>query len=98
MVSTLFSFVGKPKGFEGGGRLWQTSDKEQGGGDQGTPRSFLGKGVVDLSDNSDVEVRPSGGSFWEGQRRDLGKPNKGHERFFYTLQMTTKYSALFMIK
>ncbi|KAG5036875.1 hypothetical protein JHK86_017715 [Glycine max] len=72
---------GKPKGFEDGGRLWQTSDKEQGGGDQGTPRSFLGKGVVDLSDNSDVEVRPSGGSFWEGQRRDLGKPNKGHERF-----------------
>ncbi|KAG4938073.1 hypothetical protein AAZX31_16G025100 [Glycine max] len=72
---------GKPKGSEGGGRLWQASDEEQGGGDQDASGSFLRKGVVDLSDNSDVDVRSSGGSSREGQRRDLKKSNKGHERF-----------------
>ena len=72
-------FVGKPKGSEGGGRLWQASDEEQGGGDQDASGSFLRKGVVDLSDNSDVDVRSSGGSSREGQRRDLKKSNKGHE-------------------
>ena len=66
-------FVGKPKGSEGGGRLWQASDEEQGGGDQDASGSFLRKGVVDLSDNSDVDVRSSGGSSREGQRRDLKK-------------------------
>ncbi|TKY64048.1 Extra-large guanine nucleotide-binding protein 1 [Spatholobus suberectus] len=71
---------GKPKGSEGG-RLWEVSDEGQGGGDHGKSGSFLGKGAVDLSDNSDVDVRSSGGFSIEGQRRDLGEPNKGHERF-----------------
>ena len=76
----MFSFVGKLKSSEGG-RLWETSDEGQGGGDHGRSESFLGKGVVDLSDNSDVDIRSNGGFSREGQRRDLGKPNKGHEKF-----------------
>ncbi|ESW07223.1 hypothetical protein PHAVU_010G111600 [Phaseolus vulgaris] len=71
---------GKLKSSEGG-RLWETSDEGEGGGDHGRSESFWGKGVVDLSDNSDVEIRSNGGFSREGQRRDLGKPNKGHEKF-----------------
>ncbi|BAT98067.1 uncharacterized protein HKW66_Vig0170040 [Vigna angularis] len=71
---------GKLKSSEGV-RLWETSDEGQGGGDQGRSESFLGKGVVDLSDDSDVDIGSNDGFSMEGQRRDLGKPNKGHGRF-----------------
>ncbi|XP_020226597.1 uncharacterized protein LOC109808142 [Cajanus cajan] len=71
---------GKLKGSEGG-RLWEATDEGQGGGAHGKPVSFLGKGVVDLGDNSDVDVRSNGGFSKQDQRRDLGKPNKGNERF-----------------
>ncbi|KAK7389840.1 hypothetical protein VNO78_25135 [Psophocarpus tetragonolobus] len=68
---------GKLKG-SGGGRLWEASDEGQGGDVKSG--SFLGKGVVDLSDNSDVDVGSNNGFAREGQRRVLGKPNKGHGR------------------
>ncbi|CAJ1950365.1 unnamed protein product [Sphenostylis stenocarpa] len=70
---------GKLKSSEGS-RLWEASD-EQGGGDHAKSESVLGKGVVDLIDNSDVDIRSNGGFSTEGRRRDLGKPNKGHEKF-----------------
>ena len=75
-----FSFVGKLKSSEGV-RLWESSDEGRGGGDEGRSESFLGKGVVDLRDNSDVDVGFNGGFSMEGQRRGLGKPNKGLEKF-----------------
>ncbi|KAL2336149.1 hypothetical protein Fmac_010595 [Flemingia macrophylla] len=71
---------GKLKGSEGG-RLWEASDERQGEGEHGKPGNFLGKGVVDLGDNSDVDVRSNGYFSEEDQRRDLRKPNKGHGRF-----------------
>ncbi|KAJ1429522.1 putative zinc-ribbon domain, plant [Sesbania bispinosa] len=64
----------------GTGSLWETSDEGQGGGDPARSGNSLGKGVVDLSDNSDFDVKSNVGSSREGQR-DSERPNYGHGRF-----------------
>ncbi|KAK7275337.1 hypothetical protein RIF29_16450 [Crotalaria pallida] len=65
----------------GGGSMWETSDEgEEGGGDHAKSGKPLGKGVVDMSDNSDVDVRSNGSSLrYDG--RGSEKAKKGHERF-----------------
>ncbi|KAK7292784.1 hypothetical protein RJT34_15637 [Clitoria ternatea] len=68
----------KLKGSDGGS-LWEATDEGQGGA---KPGSSLGKGAVDLSDNSGVvDVKSNGGFSGKDQRMDLEKANNGHGRF-----------------
>lgn len=67
----LFYFAAGLNGY-GNGSLWEISDEGQGGGGLAKSGKSLGKGVVDLSDNSDIDVKSNGGS--------SGKQNNGHVR------------------
>ncbi|XP_027335664.1 protein ENHANCED DISEASE RESISTANCE 4-like isoform X2 [Abrus precatorius] len=70
----------KLKGSESGS-MWEASDEGQGGGDDAKSGNSLGKGVVDLSDNSDVDVKSNGGFSGEDQRRDSERSSRGHEQY-----------------
>ncbi|KAF1863442.1 hypothetical protein Lal_00030469 [Lupinus albus] len=69
----------KQKGY-GSGSLWETSDEGEGGDDHAKSGISIGKGVVDMSDNSDVGVRSSASSLrYNG--RGSEKAKKEHESF-----------------